>query len=164
MLLLFKCNVISVIREVNFLNRPAWIRTVDFVHNETISTKSRLRILLNLWLWVLLSFSNADYACSPLGRSLLHLTVLTPIIRSAYDCNYSIWYLSHRYCYLPYRGRVGTGLNVLSHTQTSFNSSTKSAGSSNGVSNTRCCRYSCMRSWWWVEITPETCRAVFKYK
>jgi hypothetical protein len=22
------------------------------------------------------------------------------------------------------------------------------AGSSNGVTNTRCCRYSCMRSWW----------------
>jgi len=27
--------------------------------------------------------------------------VLTPpIIRSAYNSNYSIWYLSHRYCYL----------------------------------------------------------------
>jgi hypothetical protein len=32
-----------------------------------------------------------------------------PIIRSAYNCIYSIWYLSHRYCYL----RVGTGLSVL---------------------------------------------------
>jgi hypothetical protein len=27
--------------------------------------------------------------------------VLPPIIRSAYNCTYSIWYLSHRYCYLP---------------------------------------------------------------
>jgi hypothetical protein len=27
--------------------------------------------------------------------------VLSPIIRSAYTCIYSIWYLSHRYCYLP---------------------------------------------------------------
>src|SRR5215470_5696960 len=26
--------------------------------------------------------------------------VLPPIIRSAYNCIYSIWYLSHRYCYL----------------------------------------------------------------
>jgi hypothetical protein len=25
----------------------------------------------------------------------------SPIIRSAYNCIYSIWYLSHRYCYLP---------------------------------------------------------------
>jgi len=24
-----------------------------------------------------------------------------PIIRKAYNCIYSIWYLSHRYCYLP---------------------------------------------------------------
>jgi hypothetical protein len=28
-------------------------------------------------------------------------TVPPPIIRSAYNCIYSIWYLSHRYCYLP---------------------------------------------------------------
>jgi hypothetical protein len=34
------------------------------------------------------------------------------------------------------------------------------AGSSNGVTNTRCCRYSWLRSWWWVEVPPETCRAV----
>jgi hypothetical protein len=27
--------------------------------------------------------------------------VLSSIIRSAYTCIYSIWYLSHRYCYLP---------------------------------------------------------------
>jgi hypothetical protein len=27
--------------------------------------------------------------------------VLSPIIRSAYNSIYSIWYLSHRYCYLP---------------------------------------------------------------
>ena len=27
--------------------------------------------------------------------------VLPPITRSAYNCIYSIWYLSHRYCYLP---------------------------------------------------------------
>ena len=27
--------------------------------------------------------------------------LLPPIIRSAYNCIYSIWYLSHRYCYLP---------------------------------------------------------------
>jgi hypothetical protein len=38
------------------------------------------------------------------------------------------------------------------------------ADSSNGVKNTRCCRYSCMRSWLWVEVPPETCRAVYRYK
>jgi len=34
------------------------------------------------------------------------------------------------------------------------------AGSSNGLTNIRWCRYSCMRSWWWVEVPPETRRAV----
>jgi hypothetical protein len=34
------------------------------------------------------------------------------------------------------------------------------AGSSNGVTNTRCCRYGCLRSWWWVVVPLETCRAV----
>ena len=48
----------------------------------------------------------------------------------------------------------------LQHTQTSSNSSTIAADSSNGVTNTRCCRYSCICSWWWVEVPPETCRAV----
>jgi hypothetical protein len=57
-----------------------------------------------------------------------------PIIRSTYSCIYNIWYSSCHYCYLP------------QHTQTSSNSSTIAAGSSNGMTNTRCCRYSCMCS------------------
>jgi hypothetical protein len=65
-----------------------------------------------------------------------------------------------------YRGRVGTGLSIRhpQHTQTRSNSSTIAADSSNGVTNTRCCRHSCMRSWRWVEVPPETCRAVSRYK
>jgi hypothetical protein len=71
-----------------------------------------------------------------------------PIIRSANNCMYSIWYLSHRYCYLPLS--VGTnrfecavgGVRHPQHTQTGCNSSTIAADSSNGVTNTRCCRYS----------------------
>jgi len=50
-----------------------------------------------------------------------------------------------------YRGRVGTGLSVLwvavvrhpQHTQISSNSSTIATDNSNGMTNTRCCRYSC---------------------
>jgi hypothetical protein len=74
-----------------------------------------------------------------------------PIIRSTYNCIYSIWYLSHCYCKLLLSWK-------------SSNSSTIAAGRSNGVTNTRCCRYSCMCSWWWVEVPPETCRAVSRYK
>ena len=36
------------------------------------------------------------------------------------------------------------------------------AGSSNGVTRTRCCKCSCVCSWWWVEVPPETCRTVFQ--
>jgi len=65
------------------------------------------------------------------------------------NCNYNIWF----------ECAVG-GLRRPQHTQTNSNSSTIAAGSSNGVTITRCYRYSCLRSWWWVMVTPETCRAV----
>jgi hypothetical protein len=79
--------------------------------------------------------------------------VLPPIIRSTYNCIYSIWYLSHRYCCLPlswkswnrFESAVG-GVRHPQHTQTGSNSPTIAADSSNGVINTRCCRYSCMCS------------------
>jgi hypothetical protein len=58
----------------------------------------------------------------------------------------------------------GTGVRHPQHTQTGSNYSTIASDSSDGVTNTRCCRYSCMRSWWWVEVPPETCRAVSRYK
>jgi hypothetical protein len=56
------------------------------------------------------------------------------------------------------------GVRHPQHTQTGSNTSTIAQYSSNGLTNTRCCRYSCMRSWWWVEVPPETCRAVSIYK
>jgi hypothetical protein len=66
------------------------------------------------------------------------------------------------------RGRVGTGLSLLwvaplTHTQTGSTSSTIAADSSNCVINTRCCRYSCLRSWWWVMVLPEECRAACRW-
>jgi len=51
-----------------------------------------------------------------------------------------------------YHGRVGTGLSVLLWVAYATHSN-------NGVTNTRCCRYSCLRPWWWVMVPPETCRA-----
>ena len=77
--------------------------------------------------------------------------VVPPIIRSSYNCIYSIWYLSHRYCYLPLSWKSCS------------NTFTIAASSSNSVTNTRCCKYSCMSSWWWVEVPPKTCRAVSRY-
>jgi len=79
--------------------------------------------------------------------------VPSPIIRSANNCIYSIWSLSHRYCYLPLSWKswnwlecaVG-GVRHPQHTQTGSVSSTIAADSSNGMTNTRCCKHSCLRS------------------
>jgi hypothetical protein len=56
--------------------------------------------------------------------------VLPLIIRSAYNCIHSIWYLSRRYCYLPLSwkswNRFGCavgGVRHSQHTQTGSNSS-----------------------------------------
>ena len=46
------------------------------------------------------------------------------------------------------------------HTKTSSTSSTIAADSNNGATSTRCCRYSCLRSSWWVMVPLATCRAV----
>jgi hypothetical protein len=75
--------------------------------------------------------------------------VLSPTIRSANNCIYNIWYLSHCYFCLSlswnrwnwFECAVG-GLRHPQHTQTFSTSSTTAADSSNGVTNTRCCRYS----------------------
>ena len=58
-----------------------------------------------------------------------------------------------------YRGRVGTDLSVLWAAYATHST----ADSNNGVTNTRFCRYSCLRSWWWVVVSPEICRAVSMY-
>jgi hypothetical protein len=69
----------------------------------------------------------------------LETALLPHIIRSSYNCIYSIWYLSHRF-----ECAVG-GVRHPQYTQTGSTSSTIAADSSNGVTSTRCCRYSCMR-------------------
>jgi hypothetical protein len=72
-------------------------------------------------------------------------------------------YLQHLVFVTPLLLSVG-GLSHPQHTLTGSNSSTIAADSSNGVTNSRCCRYRCMRSSWWVEVPPEICRAVSRYK
>jgi len=47
--------------------------------------------------------SSGALAAVSTGSGICHTVTATcrPIIRSAYSCIYRIWYLSHRYCYLP---------------------------------------------------------------
>jgi hypothetical protein len=77
-------------------------------------------------------------------ETALHVwVVIPPIIRSAYDCIYSIWYLSHRYCYLPLSWK-------------SWNRFECAVG---GVSHPQSYALLMMGG-----ITTQTCRAVSRYK
>jgi hypothetical protein len=78
---------------------------------------------------------------------LQHLVFVTPLLLSAAI----IWNW--------FECAVG-GVRHPQHTQTGSSSSTIAADSSNGVTNTRYSRYSCMCSWLWVEVPPEIYRAV----
>jgi hypothetical protein len=69
-------------------------------------------------------------------------------------------YLQHLVFVMPLLLYAVGGVRHPQHTQTCSNSSTIAADSSKVLTNTRCCRYSCMRSWWWVMLPPGTCRAV----
>ena len=67
-------------------------------------------------------------------RPLYMFRVVTPsIIRSTYKCNYC-----------------------------RSNCSTTAEGNRDCLTGARCCNYSYMCSWWWVELPPETCRAVYR--
>jgi len=68
--------------------------------------------------------------------------VTPPIFRSTYNCNYSIWHWSNRLCYL-----------ALSWSSWDFR---------DGLTSTRCCNYSYICSWRWVELPPKTCRSVYR--
>ena len=84
---------------------------------------------------------------------LLHMfrVVPPPFIRRAYNCIYSIWYLSHRYCYLPldalnvscgtsthYQERIQLYLQHLVFVTPLLLSAAIAADNSNGVTNNRC--------------------------
>jgi len=82
--------------------------------------------------------------------SLYMFRVVTPpIIRSTYNCNHSIWHWSKRLCYLSLSW---------SSWNCSSSCSMTAKGSRDGLTSDRCCDYSYMCSWWWVELPPETCR------
>ena len=98
-------------------------------------------------------FRNVCGSCASLLYlcKLLYMfrVVTPPIIRRTYNCNYTIWHWSNRLCYLPLWWRIS-------------NFCTIAESSRDGLTSDRCCNYSYMRSWWWVELTPKTRRAVYR--
>jgi len=97
---------------------------------------------------------------------------IRPLLMFMAPCNVNIFqYMSNKmqlhtvYLYLETAVHVSGGTSThhqeLSHC---YRYLPLVAGSGKCVTTIRCCRYSCMCSWWWVELPLETCRAVSGYK
>ena len=121
-----------------------------------------------------------------ISGKLLHMfrVISSPIFRSTHNCTYLDYLVLVKPLFLPAAVVEVLGQSVVwemywsvlvrlqphqsrpvqfpHHTQTRYNSSTTAPGSSNGLTITRYCKYSCVCSWWWVEIPPETGRVVFQ--
>ena len=102
---------------------------------------------------------NQPTRCTSFTSLLLDVYVSLNMFRApprpssgAYNCTRSLWFYR-------WSGAVGALLGVVWQTCSS-NFSTITEGSRDGLTSARCCNYGCMCSWWWVELPPETCRAV----
>ena len=85
--------------------------------------------------WIIVQQDATAFCLLHICKKLYMFRVLTPIIRSSYDCNYSFWHWSTGSATISFRCRVRTAFQL----------------------NDRCTSF-----WWWVS-TPETCRAVYVY-
>jgi hypothetical protein len=122
-------------------------------------------------------------------KAYYHLTFMGPCIVNIFHYKFNKMQLYTVYLYLQISVHVSGGTSthhqerikqylqnlvfvtplllsaaIVKELQSSSKASMTASGSSNGVTNTRCCRYSCMPSWLWVAVPPETCRAVSRYK
>jgi len=173
------CHLLVLSGDLTFMG-PCFLNISQYIYNKM----QRYTVYLCLETALHVSVGTSTHHQERIQLYLQHLVFVTLLLLSAaiveelepvwvcrYNCIYSIWYLSHYYSYLPLSWKswnrfecVVGGVSHPQHTQTGSNSSRIAADRSNSVTNTRCCRYSCMRSWWWVEVPTEICRAVSRYK
>jgi hypothetical protein len=109
--------------------------------------------------------------------------VSPPIIRSTYNCNHSTWHWSNFgkcsvWSQLKMRGmdwsllpsaiirsrKVAETVRLATYQAGTYLSSLAdfSRCISQSFTSARCCNYSYMCSWWWVELPSETYRAVYR--
>jgi hypothetical protein len=117
------------------------------------------------------------YSLLYLCKLLYMFRIITPpIIRSTYNCNYSIWHWSNfGKCSVWSQIRM-RGMDPTSLVPSAILWSRKVAETGpylssladfthyifRSLTSARCCKYSYMCSRWWVELQPETCRAVYR--
>src|SRR5215475_8501629 len=98
------CNLLILLVDLTFMG-TCIVSIFQYISN-------KMQITQFIYIWKLL---------------YMFRVVLPPNIRSACNCIYSIWYLSHRYCYLPlswkswnrFECAVG-GVRHPQHTQTRY--------------------------------------------
>jgi hypothetical protein len=98
------------------------------------------------------SWTTKTLRVSPTGRFTRSKTITRRFLRSLSNS-----VSRHKMSLYPHHLNV-TGRDLISCPVTF------TTGCSYGLTNARYCRYSDMNSWWWVEIPPETCIAVCRYK
>jgi hypothetical protein len=81
--------------------------------------------------------------------------VTPPIIRSRYNCNYSIWHWSNF-------GKCSVWSQLKMRVMDPTVSATFRDRIFRSLTSASCCIYSYLCSWCWVELSPETCRAVLQ--
>jgi len=79
------------------------------------------------------------------------------------NCIYGVWYLSHRYCYLPPSWKSWNCSAIVDEMELKFQLIHDSSRQQYWFDNTWRCMYS-LWSWWWAEEPPETCRAIYRNK
>jgi hypothetical protein len=112
------CHLLVLLGDLTFMG-PCFVSIFQYISNKM----QRYTVYLYLETALHVSGGNSTHHQERLHLYLQHLVFVTPFTAIC-----------------RYRGRVGTGVRHPQHTQTSFNYSTMAAGSTNGVTNTRCCR------------------------
>ena len=156
-----------------------------FVSTSSVSRRCTVDVLPNDFnvhgsvhpksMWIIVQ-RHATVYCISVNCSLDLFRVVTPsIIRSTYDCNYSIWHWSN-FGKCSVWSQLKMGGMYLSPLPSAIVRSRKVAETDTyhpsladfihcicwSLTSARCCNYSHMCFWWWVELPLETCRAVYR--
>jgi hypothetical protein len=111
------CNLLVLLGDLMFMG-SCIVSTLQYISNKM----QRYTVYLYLETALHVSGGNFTHHQEHIQLYLQHLVFVTQLLLSAVTVRHP------------------------QHTQTGSNSSTIAADSSNGVTNTKCCRYSCMRS------------------
>jgi hypothetical protein len=120
------CHLLILLGDLMFMG-PCLVSIFQYISNKM----QRYTVYLYLESALHVSGCTSTHRQERIQLYLQHLVFVTPLLLSAaiswnrFEC-------------------AVDGVSHPQHTQTVSNSSTIAAGSSNGVTNTRCCRYRCM--------------------